>query len=64
MTMDEQTLQAEITRLNKMIQALLDRAERNTSVQDSDFNLFQTAITLEDQVRRRTRELEDARHET
>jgi diguanylate cyclase (GGDEF)-like protein/PAS domain S-box-containing protein len=61
---NEQALHAEITRLNKIIQALMNRAERNTSIQGSDFNLFQTAITLEDQVRRRTAELEDARHET
>lgn len=59
--LNEQALHAEIARLNKIIQALMNRAERNTSIQGSDFNLFQTAITLEDQVRRRTRELEDAR---
>lgn len=53
-------LQREITRLNKIIQALMNRAERNASNQGSDFNLFQTAITLEDQVRLRTRELEAA----
>jgi diguanylate cyclase (GGDEF)-like protein/PAS domain S-box-containing protein len=41
----------------------MDRAERNTSIQGSDFNLFQTAITLEDQVRRRVAELENARQE-
>lgn len=57
-------LQAEIVRLNKMIQALMNRAESNTSLQGSDFNLFQTAITLEDQVRRRTVQLENARLET
>lgn len=56
-------LQAEIARLNKIIQALMNRAERNASIQGSDFNLFQTAITLEDQVRRRTEELEAARAE-
>ncbi|MRR55599.1 MAG: diguanylate cyclase [Deltaproteobacteria bacterium] len=61
---NEQSLHAEITRLNKIIQALMNRAERNTSIQGSDFNMFQTAITLEDQVRRRTAELEDARQET
>ena len=61
---NEQTLHAEIARLNKIIQSLMNRAERNTNLQGSDFNLFQTAITLEDQVRRRTRELEDARQDT
>jgi len=59
-----QGLHAEISRLNKIIQSLMNRAERNTSIQGSDFNLFQTAITLEDQVRLRTAELEKARQET
>lgn len=59
----EQALHAEIARLNKIIQALMNRAERNASVQGSDFNLFHTAITLEDQVRRRTDELEAALQE-
>ena len=57
---NEQALQAEIVRLNKIIQALMNRAERNASIQGSDFNLFHTAITLENQVRRRTEELEAA----
>ena len=57
---NELALQREISRLNKIIQALMNRAERNASNQGSDFNLFQTAITLEDQVRLRTRELEAA----
>lgn len=61
---NEQVLQAEIARLNKIIQALMNRAERNASMQGTDFNLFQTAITLEDQVRLRTRELEVARLDT
>lgn len=56
-------LQAEIARLNKMVQALMNRAERNANIHGSDFNLFQTTITLEDQVRRRTKELEAARLE-
>jgi diguanylate cyclase (GGDEF)-like protein/PAS domain S-box-containing protein len=38
----------------------MNRAERNASIQGSDFNLFHTAITLENQVRRRTDELEAA----
>ena len=61
---NERDLQAEIARLNKIIQALMNRAERNASIQGSDFNLFQTAVTLEDQVRKRTVELEEARLET
>jgi diguanylate cyclase (GGDEF)-like protein/PAS domain S-box-containing protein len=60
---NELALQAEIARLNKIIHALMNRAERNTSVQGTDFNLFHTAITLEDQVRRRTDELEVALRE-
>lgn len=54
---------AEIVRLNKIIRALMDRAERSTSVQSSDFSLFQTAVMLEEQVRKRTAELEMALHE-
>ena len=57
---NELVLQQEIARLNKIIQALMNRAERMASSQSSDFNLFQTAITLEDQVRRRTLDLEAA----
>lgn len=60
---DEQTFRAEIVRLNKIIRALVDRAERGTSVQGSDFSLFQTAILLEEQVRRRTSEVEAALRE-
>ncbi|MCE9662697.1 histidine kinase [Halomonas sp. M5N1S17] len=52
--------QIEVERLHIMVQALMDRAERNTSVRGSDFSLFQTAVMLEDQVRARTRELEVA----
>lgn len=55
-----QALQDEITRLNKIVQALMNRSERNASLRGSDFNLFHTAITLEDQVNRRTAELEAA----
>jgi diguanylate cyclase (GGDEF)-like protein/PAS domain S-box-containing protein len=60
---DEQAFRTEIIRLNKIIQALMDRAEHSTSVQGSDFSLFQTAIILEEQVRRRTAELEAALRE-
>ncbi len=60
---DEQAFRAEIIRLNKIIRALMDRAEHSTSVQSSDFSLFQTAITLEEQVRRRTADLEAALRE-
>lgn len=57
------TLKAEIARLNKIIQALMDRAENSTRVQSSDFSLFQTAIMLEDQVSSRTAELQAALRE-
>jgi diguanylate cyclase (GGDEF)-like protein/PAS domain S-box-containing protein len=53
----------EVARLNKIIGALMDRAERNTSAQQSDFGVFQTTIMLEERVRRRTAELEAALHE-
>lgn len=54
---------AEVARLNKIVRALMDRAERSTTVQGSDFGLFQTAIQLEAQVRSRTAELESALRE-
>ncbi|MBS1161630.1 MAG: hypothetical protein H6R15_4049 [Proteobacteria bacterium] len=53
----ELALQDEIVRLNKIIRALMDRAERCASGQGSDFNLFQTTLILEEQVRSRTEEL-------
>lgn len=55
---EEQRLHNEVMRLNKVVQALMNRAERSMNAQGSDFGLFQTAIILEDQVRDRTRELE------
>jgi diguanylate cyclase (GGDEF)-like protein/PAS domain S-box-containing protein len=55
---NEQSLLAEIERLNKIIKALMNRAERSTEIQGSDFSLFQTAVMLEEQVRSRTTELE------
>ena len=58
--MDEQAMRNEIVRLNKMVNALMNRAERSTSAQRSDFGMFQTAVMLEDQVRSRTAELESA----
>ena len=60
---EEQRLRNEIVRLNKVVQALINRAERSMNAQGSDFGLFQTAIVLEDQVRDRTRELEAALRE-
>jgi diguanylate cyclase (GGDEF)-like protein/PAS domain S-box-containing protein len=58
--MDEPALRAEIVRLNKIVRALMNRAERSMNIAMSDFSMFQTAVTLEEQVRRRTEELEAA----
>jgi len=58
--MDEKAMRDEIARLNKMVNALMNRAERNASMQGSDFGMFQTAVMLENQVRNRTNELEAA----
>jgi diguanylate cyclase (GGDEF)-like protein/PAS domain S-box-containing protein len=52
--------QAEIARLRKIIRVLMDRAERSVNAQGTDFSLFQTSVMLEEQVRLRTAELEDA----
>jgi diguanylate cyclase (GGDEF)-like protein/PAS domain S-box-containing protein len=53
-------LAAENTRLQEIIESLMDRAERSTVAQGSAFGLFQSTIVLQDQVRRRTAELEAA----
>ena len=55
-------LAAEITRVQKINRVLMDRAERSTNAQDSSFSLFQTTVLLEQHVRRRTAELEEALH--
>ena len=62
-TPDQSAWLAESTRLNKIIQALMDRAERNASAQSSDFGVFQRTILLEQQVNARTGELEAALRE-
>ena len=54
---DVDQLVAENARLKKINQALMDRAERSTSTQGSDFSVFQSSIMLDDQVRLRTAEL-------
>jgi diguanylate cyclase (GGDEF)-like protein/PAS domain S-box-containing protein len=56
-------LKGELARLNKIVEALMDRAERSTHAQGSDFSLFQTTVMLEEQVRSRTSALEAALHE-
>jgi two-component system, NtrC family, sensor kinase len=60
---EEAALRGEIVRLNKIVTALMNRAERDMSAKVSDFGMFQTAVTLEKQVRERTRELEAALRE-
>lgn len=59
----ERDLQAEIVRLNKVVEALMNRVERSSSVHSSDFNQFQTTIMLENLVRERTEALEAALRE-
>ncbi|MGE5492068.1 MAG: nitric oxide-sensing protein NosP [Actinomycetota bacterium] len=59
----EPVLRKEIERLNKIIDALMGRAERAMGAQGTDFGMFQTAILLEGQIRARTRELEAAKQE-
>lgn len=57
------SLEAEIARLNKVIAALIRRAESHASFESSEYGLFETAVVLEAQVRRRTEELESALRE-
>lgn len=54
-TIDE--LRAEIARQQKVIDALMRRAERTNTAGSSAFNLFETTVMLKDQVRHRTEEL-------
>jgi diguanylate cyclase (GGDEF)-like protein/PAS domain S-box-containing protein len=63
LTADQPEVAAEIARLNKIIRTLMDRAERSTSAEGSDFSLFQATIMLEEQVRRRTADLQAATRE-
>ncbi len=59
----QQALHAEITRLKKVIEALMNRAERSASIQGSDFGLFQTAIVLKQEIQNRTQDMEKALRE-
>jgi diguanylate cyclase (GGDEF)-like protein len=59
----EAIARAEIARLRKIIEALMNRAERSATVQVSDFSAFETAVVLEGQVRQRTEELHAALQE-
>lgn len=56
----KQELQAEIKRLNKIIKALIDRAEQDMNTPRTDFGVFQNTIILEDKVKKRTEELAEA----
>ncbi|MGO8683345.1 MAG: diguanylate cyclase [Thermoleophilia bacterium] len=60
---DVQALEGEIVRLNKVVRVLMDRSESATNAQGSDYGLFQMTIMLQEQVRRRTEELESALRE-
>jgi two-component system, NtrC family, sensor kinase len=60
---NETCLRAEIVRQNKIIQALMKRADRSTNAQGTDFGVFQTTIMLGNQVRLRTEDLEAALRE-
>ncbi|MGQ5523024.1 ATP-binding protein [Chitinimonas sp. PSY-7] len=50
--------QDEILRLNKIINALTNRVERSMSNDGSEFSVFQMAVMLDNEVQKRTRELE------
>ena len=59
----EDAMRAEILRLGKVVKALMNRAEQAMNEQTSSFGMFQNTLALEQQVRRRTRELEIALRE-
>lgn len=52
-----QNEQEELRKLRKINKALMERVERSMDQQGNAYSLFQTAIGLEEQVRRRTAEL-------
>lgn len=58
---DPRALFAEITRQNKVVEALMNRLERNAAGDyRSEFDELQTAVALQREVRRRTADLEAA----
>lgn len=57
---DEQTMRAEIERLNKIVSALIARAEQDMNAPRTDFGVFQDTVKLADKIRIRTQELEEA----
>jgi signal transduction histidine kinase len=54
------SLEREITKLQKINAALMSRVERSTDQQLNAFSLFETAISLDQQVRSRTQQLKQA----
>jgi signal transduction histidine kinase len=53
-------LKRQIAKLEKINRALMSRVERSVDSQFNAFSLFETAIALDHQVRRRTQELQQA----
>jgi signal transduction histidine kinase len=53
-------LRRQIAKLEKINRALMSRVERSVDSQFNAFSLFETAIALDHQVRRRTQELQQA----
>src|SRR5271157_179058 len=53
-------LKRQIVKLEKINRALMSRVERSVDSQFNAFSLFETAIALDHQVRRRTQELQQA----
>jgi len=56
----EEQLRAEIARLEKIVQVLMDRAERTIDQDMSEFQLFEGTLVLGDLIRQRTDELRRA----
>jgi two-component system, sensor histidine kinase len=59
-TEDIDDLRRQIAKLEKINRALMSRVERSVDSQFNAFSLFETAIALDHQVRRRTQELQQA----
>lgn len=57
---NETALRAEIVRLNKVVNALMNQIERSANAQGTEFSLLQTTLMLDEQVRARTADLEAA----
>lgn len=57
---EHQDFVAELARRDKIISVLMDRVELGMDQQGSDYSFFQTAILLGEQVRERTRLLDEA----